>query len=59
MFAGTGGLLVVLRVHVHGRDVDHPMDYDGGIVPNGNPRNCPFHQLFHSESANVRRFAEL
>lgn len=59
MLAGTGGLSVTLRVHVDGWDADHPMDYDGGIVPNRNPRNCPFSQLFHGESADVRRFAEL
>ena len=59
MLAGTGGLSATLRVYIDGRDVDHSMDYDGGIVPNRNPRDRPFHQLFYSEFTHVRRVAEL
>lgn len=59
MLAGTGGLSVTLRVHVDDRDADYPVDHDGGIVPDRNPRNRPFHQLFHGELAYVRRAAEL
>lgn len=59
MFAGTGGLSVTLRVHIDDRDADHSVDHDGGIVPDGNPRNRPFHQLFYGEFTYVRRVAEL
>lgn len=59
MLAGTSGLPATLRVHIDGRNVDHSMDYDGGIVPDRNPWDRPFHQLFYSQSTHVRRVAEL
>lgn len=59
MFAGAGGLPATLRVHVDDRDADHSVDHDGGTVPDRDPRNRSFRQLFHGESAHVRRAAEL
>jgi len=59
MFVGAGALSVTLRVHIDGRDADYPLDHDGGIVPDRNPRDRPFHQLFHGECAHVRRVTEL
>jgi len=46
-------------MHVDGRNADHSMDYDGGIVPDRNPWDRPFRQLFHGESPHVRRVTEL
>jgi len=57
--ADTGALPVTLRVHVDGRNVDHSLDYDRGIIPNRDPRDRPFHQLLHGELAHVRRATEL
>jgi len=59
MFVGTGGLPTILCMHVDGRDADHSMDYDGGIVPDRNPWDRPFRQLFHGESPYVRRITKL
>lgn len=59
MFVGAGALSVTLRVHIDGRDADYPLDHDGGIVPDRNPRNRPLYQLFHGECAHVRRVTEL
>lgn len=33
MFIGTGAVSVTLCMHVDGRDVDHSVDHDSGIVP--------------------------
>lgn len=59
MFLGACFMPVTLCLHVYGRYADYSMDYDGRIVPNRNPRNRPFHQLFHSQFTHVFCSAEL
>lgn len=58
-FLGSRFMPVTLRLHVYGRYADYSMDNDGRIVPNRNPRNRPFHQLFHSQFTHVFCPAEL